>query len=108
MPRMCGAVPSSLTVPVILPSPAALTLWLRNSAPQETRITADNTAVNLFRIVMENSLLTELQSCRCCAKPFRLLLLARGRIRIDRLQVQLFRHLLGFAGLLHESSKIEN
>src|ERR1700752_342783 len=105
---MCGAVPSSVTVPLILPSPAALTLWLRNSAPPETRITADNTVVNLFFIVMESSLLTELQSCRCCAMSFQPLLLAGWRVGVDRLQIELFRYLLGLARLFHESSKIEN
>ena len=36
IPRMCGAVPSSLTVPAILPSAAALTLWLIINDPRPT------------------------------------------------------------------------
>jgi hypothetical protein len=67
---MWGAVPSNLTVPVILPSPAALTLWFRINAPQETNIAADNTAVNLFRFVIEN---VSLPNCKvnlaCDANP---------------------------------------
>src|ERR1035437_2335491 len=107
MPFMCGAAPSSLTVPVILPSPAALTLWLRKNAPQETRITADSTAVNLLRFVIEN-LLTKTAKLLLLCELFQPLLLARWGIGIDRLEVEFFRHLLLFAGLRHERSQIEN
>src|ERR1700730_212449 len=54
IPLICGAVPSSLTVPVILPSPAAFTLWLRKNAPQETPITVNSAVVNWFGFVIEN------------------------------------------------------
>src|ERR1700685_2703639 len=52
MPRMCGAVPSSLTVPVILPSPEAFTFWSKVNAAQQSRTTADSTTARLYRFVI--------------------------------------------------------
>src|ERR1700682_1149788 len=49
MPLMRGAVPLSLTVPVILPSPAALTLGPEDRIAKEINTTAASTAKNLYR-----------------------------------------------------------
>src|SRR5580698_328280 len=53
IPFMCGAVPSSFTVPVILPSPAALTFWLKIDAariitPQAIKTSKAMTCAFLF------------------------------------------------------------
>jgi hypothetical protein len=57
MPFMCGAAPSSLTLPVILPSPAALTFGPKINAAQQSKTTADITAAKLYRFVIESPLL---------------------------------------------------
>src|ERR1700683_239423 len=51
MPFMCGAAPSILTVPVILPSPAALTFPPKSNAPQQTRTNAASAAADLYRFI---------------------------------------------------------
>jgi hypothetical protein len=72
---MCGAVPTSLTVPVILPSPAALTFGPKITAAQQSRTTADSTGAILNRFVIETLSLKEItnvnlaamyHSLRCC------------------------------------------
>jgi hypothetical protein len=54
MPFMWGAAPSSLTVPVILPSPAAVTFWLKIKAAQLTSTTSDSTTAKLYRFLIES------------------------------------------------------
>src|ERR1700683_11862 len=107
IPFMCGAGPSSFTVPVILPSPAALTPWLRINAAEQTRTIADSTTARLYRFLIESPLVKR------TAKILKLvlmlfLLLSRRSIWINRFQGELFRHFLFLAFLGHESSQIEN
>jgi hypothetical protein len=54
---MWGATPSSLTVPVILPSPAALTSRLSSNAPQQMNTTVNSKAAKLYCFLIESPLL---------------------------------------------------
>src|SRR5271156_226057 len=118
MPFMCGAVPSSLTVPVILPSPAALTFPLNINAPQIIKTIDDSKTAklrSLFMIALLTIFLAAFTLARqdfstALALPLRGLLLSRwGRgIGIDRLQSELFGHLFFLAVLPHEGSEIED
>src|ERR1019366_3506384 len=103
MPFMWGTAPSSLTVPVILPSPAALTFWPRISAPQQMRATADKTAADLKCFLIEISPLYPTN----WSNPLALLLACWG-IWIHWLQSKLFRHLFFLALLSHKRAQIEH
>src|SRR5579863_517664 len=102
MPFICGAAPSSLTVPLILPSPAALTLWPEIRAKPQARTTADSTTAWLYRFFIKNLL------GNCPLADFHDLLLSRRGVWINRFQAKLFGHFFLFALLRHQRPQIEH
>src|ERR1700733_11191306 len=105
MPFMWGAGPSSLTVPVILPSPAALTVCVEIKAAHPINTISDSITAELRRFLIEVLLKELLAEPGCMPQP---LLLRYRSIGIDRLQGKLFRHFFFFALLSHKRSQIEN
>src|SRR5579871_179736 len=106
MPFMCGAAPSSFTVPVILPSPAAFTFWPRMRAAQQTNVATAVRNATLDRFFIEKILSL---ASSMFAMPVMASLLSRCRsIGIHRLEAQALGNGLGLAGLRHQSSQVKH
>jgi hypothetical protein len=69
IPLMCGAASASLTVPVIVPSSAALTFGSRINAAQPRRTTVNSNAEILKRFVIETLSLEKLITFGITALP---------------------------------------